>query len=418
MEHADSGNLISILRNADIKYLYHATHKDNIPSITSMGLLSPVEAMKRKVNSVSTSDNLSKWISKELGINRYVSFYLTKDPLNRSLSNRSHHADNDVVLEISLDVLENPGVCFCAASPTAKNDLHPMSDIELFSSLISRNWDQCSKESMIKTIEVYVPGYVSSDHIHNLEQEVSHKTLIMFVVDQHDSMSQYLGQGPALGFYRDTKIYQVAENSINLTIKVIIEAIERKDFPVKQFEIGAIGYGSTVASLFVDATKETLPMSEIIASMNNRKNNDNYVKCSSSGDDIGTFEGLSRAYEVVREWVKKNPMCHKPIIIHFTDGESVYDSIQKNQIIANKIQNIQTEEGSAIFVNIQFTPKQDLRLPIQGIDFFQLSPRNRILYNMSSLWPGVSQASTQSRSYMLNPQMNDIFEAIDTLTTY
>ena len=147
-----------------IKYIYHMTHKKNIPNILKYGILSHNEAHYRKIVSNDIADNdVNKRRAK---IHDYVPFYF--NPKNPMLYKRKDIQDDIVILCIDRNVLKKE--CIFTDGNAASSSTIFYDDTRYLNKLNweiinSRYWGEFSDGKRIRCAEALIRNKVSQDNI-------------------------------------------------------------------------------------------------------------------------------------------------------------------------------------------------------------------------------------------------------------
>ena len=119
---------IQVLRNNDVRSLFHFTDASNLESISKHGLLTWKKLGEQQIAARMNSSELSHRLDTKAGLADFVRLsFCEKHPM-MYLALKDGRISKPVVLEIKLEVVSRPGVLFCAinaASSAAKASEDP-----------------------------------------------------------------------------------------------------------------------------------------------------------------------------------------------------------------------------------------------------------------------------------------------------
>lgn len=112
--------------------------------------------------------------------------------------------------------------------------------------------------------------------------------------------------------------------------------------------------------------------------------------CSSPSGDTPTYLALSQVYNLVRDWIEKNPNNpNTPIVTHITDGDATDREPSDLIDISKKIKSLSIGENNPLLMNINIASFESKSIIFpSSID--QIPKDNeyaRTLYEMSSILP-------------------------------
>jgi hypothetical protein len=109
---------IVVLRNQGIRYLYHFTDSDNLPSIKKSGLMSASELLSAAVPSKMNSDETSRKLDTKANLGHFVRLsFCAKNPM-MFVAKKEGRISNPVILRIKLEAVSRPGVMFSDCNAT------------------------------------------------------------------------------------------------------------------------------------------------------------------------------------------------------------------------------------------------------------------------------------------------------------
>jgi hypothetical protein len=224
---------------------------------------------------------------------------------------------------------------------------------------------------------------------------------ILFLVDQSGSM-----QEPVAGEPR-SKADAVAEALNNLLYELVIRCVKgESDSPRHYYDVGLIGYGSSVGPVFGGALAGRDLVSIVdVADYPLRVMEREAVQLPAAGADAGTVPrrhkypvwidpaaggmtpmsaAMDRAGGVLANWVQGHPQSFPPIVINISDGNATDGD---PRVWARRIMSLATQDGNVLLFNLNVSA-----LPARPL-FFPDNPAvlendyARLLFEMSSVLP-------------------------------
>ena len=114
MKRDNFDSYIQLLRDNGVDRLYHVTSKENWESIRMNGIYSAENQQKNNIAGRPIMDGMFKLRDNKLRLDKYVHLSFSANPVFLEAALKAKTASEDyLVIEISLDVLNNDEVIFC-----------------------------------------------------------------------------------------------------------------------------------------------------------------------------------------------------------------------------------------------------------------------------------------------------------------
>lgn len=265
--------------------------------------------------------------------------------------------------------------------------------------------------------------------------EISRKTpgLIFFLVDQSTSMGRpWRNSGKSLS--------QGTADAVNHLLDSIQIRCTRSEGVRHYFDIGIIGYGSTINSGLSSIDIGRLPISNVeIADTRveerTRMREDGVgglveekVKIPIWLDPVASgnthmCEALDTCFKKVDNWISSHSMSFPPIIINITDGEATDGDPMP---YSEKIRNLSTSDGNALLFNIHISPLDANPIVFSSTESSLPDEHARRLFRMSSLIPQKikEQANkdnisfeNEARGFAFNADLVTLIQVLDIGTS-
>ena len=109
---------IDVLQANDIQVLYHFTDATNLESIREHGLLSASCVTQQSLKAVMNSDEKSRAIDKQMGLENFVRLSFNKENPMKYVAKNEGRISRPVMLQVKLEVVSRPGVLFFDCNAT------------------------------------------------------------------------------------------------------------------------------------------------------------------------------------------------------------------------------------------------------------------------------------------------------------
>lgn len=378
MKRENFSSYVQLLHNNGVDRLYHVTSRENWESIRMNGIYSADNLNKNNINGRFLTDEMSRLYDAKLGLNQFVHLSFSANPVFLESALKANMLSEDyLVVEISLDVLNNDKVIFCNMDSHYKEVLKgtsysSLASIDLKSaSSIERN-SVASKERRFCTAEILIPGHISSSHILNrieLDNRINNiqkgdefkRNLIVLMVDETVNMNHPIHVNG--NTYLSASEY--AEDAINKFITKIARSYNTDGVISDKYDVAVFGCGYSygIAPLW------DRKYSEDGGSFRSTHDlYDSYVKNLGEGSprwiqtgaksyDPNYEKAFKKVKEFLLDWLDNNSIyCNPPIVILLTSGMSVYkDPAGFTQGCAD-LKQLQTLSGNVILWQIEYTP--------------------------------------------------------------
>ena len=255
----------------------------------------------------------------------------------------------------------------------------------------------------------------------------------LFLIDQSGSMADQFG-GKAGG---REKAEGVAD-AINCLLQNLIIKCTKSEGVRDYFELGVIGYGTSVGPAFSGALsgRDLVPTSQVATHPARVEERTRKVEGGAGGfveqrvkfpvwfDSVANGEtpmcqALDRAYQILSVWVQQHPGSYPPIVINITDGEATDGDPTE---AAQRLMNPSTKDGNTLVFNCHISSKSAAPVlfpnSVEGLsDEFA-----RLLWKMSSVLPDSLrqaaqgegfQVGAQARGFAFNADLVDVIRFLD-----
>ena len=194
-------------------------------------------------------------------------------------------------------------------------------------------------------------------------------TCFIFLVDQSTSMID-----PIMGVPGNPHKAELVADALNKIIQTLIVQSSKDEGIRKYFQIGAIGYGNQVKSLFSDTFgSEELIWIDDLANHPIRVEDRIKKEYDGAGSviDVNTkfpiwidpiadgrtpmCAALTKAKLLLEPWINEHMDSYPPTIINLTDGEANDGDPRE---IANQIIDLKTNDGSVILLTLHVSSNQ------------------------------------------------------------
>lgn len=222
----------------------------------------------------------------------------------------------------------------------------------------------------------------------------------LFVIDRSGSMTDSMGE--------KTKAQAVAD-AINRLLQNLVIKCAKSEGVRDYYDVGVIGYGATVGPAFSGplAGRDLAPISAIADAPARIEERNKKVDDGAGGliDQLIKFpiwfdpvanggtpmcQAISRAQDVLRNWVSSHGDSYPPIVIHITDGESTDGD--PSSAMAN-LKSLATSDGNTLLFNLHLSAN-----PSAQTIMFADSPVGLPDEYARMLWEGASQLTPFMRS--------------------
>ena len=270
--------------------------------------------------------------------------------------------------------------------------------------------------------------------VYTAEINRSNPGCFLFLIDQSSSMADVYGGG--LG--NRQKAEEVA-NSVNRLLLNLIIKCTRSGVVMDYFEIGIIGYGEQIGSIFSGnlSGRSLVPISEIASNPFRYKKTGKEEKDSNISQIVeienkmpewivpvanggtpmrGAFE---YANPILADWVRRHPKSFPPIIINITDGESTDG---EPTVSAQELMNLSTQDGNTLIFNWHISSQDDATILFPNNDEWLPNEFASMLFKMSSVLPKTFykeiqadgfQAEEQARGFAFNSDLVNLRAFLD-----
>ena len=158
---------ITVLQSNEFTTLYHFTDAENLESIREHGLLSATSVLSKSIKSTMNSDERSRSLDKEKGIEEFVRLSFNDQNPMRHVALKNKRISRAVMLQIKLEVVSRPGVLFSNCN-AARHDavLSASPSIVDFAAVKAKNQFAIADEKRhLYQAEVLVPSPLPADLI-------------------------------------------------------------------------------------------------------------------------------------------------------------------------------------------------------------------------------------------------------------
>jgi hypothetical protein len=158
---------ITVLQRNEVTMLYHFTDAGNLESIREHGLLSATSVLSKSIKSTMNSDERSRSLDKEKGIEGFVRLSFNDENPMKHVALKNKRISRAVMLQIKLEVVSRPGVLFSNCN-AARHDavLSTLPSIEDFAAVTAKNqFAVAEAKRHLYQAEVLVPSPLPADLI-------------------------------------------------------------------------------------------------------------------------------------------------------------------------------------------------------------------------------------------------------------
>jgi len=258
----------------------------------------------------------------------------------------------------------------------------------------------------------------------------------VFLVDQSGSMSDPQGGNPGR-----TKAQSVAD-AINRIIQNLVIACSKNEGVLDYFCVSVIGYGATVESAFLGGLAgrpiaKTSELENHTARLETRTQRvpdgagglvDVSIKMPVWFDAISSggtpmCQALTMAYDLVNEWLQRNPSGFPPIVMNLTDGEA---SDGDPRDAATRLTSLSSTDGNVLCFNMHLSTQAGQAALFPNSDTNLVDAYARMLFSMSSPLPEsmVQRAKSMeisivngSRGFVYNADIVSVIQFLEIGTT-
>lgn len=198
--------------------------------------------------------------------------------------------------------------------------------------------------------------------INTLQISSTHPCLIIYLLDQSGSMSEFFNDGTS-------KAEKLADAVNEIIFQTGLKCISGSGVLKNRFELSVIGYG--LESHTCSPAWEGSLRSHWVVSINDIFNNPvgekNEMpiwitpKAGYATPMKNAFENAARLCEAWINWGNHRD-CHPPIIINITDGEPTDSGLNDSQLLSvvNNLKQLGTNYGNVSIFNIHITKSSNL----------------------------------------------------------
>ncbi len=272
----------------------------------------------------------------------------------------------------------------------------------------------------------------------------SNPSCFLFLIDQSGSMEDPIpsppssgSDGPAPSAPTRTKAQGVAD-AINRLLQNLVIKCAKSEGVRDYYYVGVLGYGGKVNPAFSGALagKELVPISEIANSPARVEERTKKIDDGAGGlvDQTIKFpiwfdaisnggtpmcEALTRAHQILSEWLAQHPGCFPPIVINITDGESTDGDPTAP---ATRLQDLTSDDGNLLLFNLHLSSQSALPIEFPDSEGGLPDKHAQLLFRMSSLLPeymrGIAQqegfpVTDQTRGFVFNADMVSVIRFLD-----
>ena len=228
-------------------------------------------------------------------------------------------------------------------------------------------------------------------------------TAFIFLIDQSYSMSDDSDAKDKNGQFISRA--DAVADIINAILEELINVAQKDEGIRDYFEISLIGYGGDSTFLWEGHLKNRsfAKISEIrdIAQtetvieetvIRGRIIEEEYIRLTWLTPKAMNGTPMKGAFivaeEEIKNWVSNHPKSYPPIVINITDGEA-NDISSPNELIeaSKRIQNIATEDGNTIVMNIHISNQLNSVVFPNNLSQLSSDENSQMLFHMSSLLP-------------------------------
>lgn len=241
----------------------------------------------------------------------------------------------------------------------------------------------------------------------------------LFLIDQSGSMADRIADKHG----GKTKAQGVAD-AINDLLNDLVIRCTTPDGVRDYFDVGVMGYGEKVGPAFtgVLANRDLAPLSEVAKyrpdSMSKGKTGPPVWFGPVAKGDTLMCAALKRAYDVLRDWVRRHPASYPPIVINITDGDAKDGDPTEP---ARHVASLSTKDGNVLVFNCHISAKKDkpVLFPRDDKGVPAYGPR---LFLMSSILPPKFRQAAKNlgfdvvddtRGFAFNAELTDLVKFLD-----
>lgn len=261
-------------------------------------------------------------------------------------------------------------------------------------------------------------------------------TCFLFLIDQSESMNELIGGGDV-----PMKKAEAVADAVNRLLSELSIKCAKEDGVRDYFHVGVLGYGASVGPIFDGALagRDLVPLSEVAANparveertrpigSRGGKKSDRPVKFPTwfhavAYGDTPMCAALSRARDVMTEWLSAHPGSFPPIVVNITDGESTDGD---PSVPADALKGLMSTDGSVLLFNLHLSSDQSDPVVFPGPAAVLPDDYARLLFSMSSTLPEDMRSSAQrvdlgideaARGFAFNADISSIVQFLDVGT--
>lgn len=244
-------------------------------------------------------------------------------------------------------------------------------------------------------------------------QQISRQdpSCFLFLIDQSSSMSDPFG-----GEAGRSKAQRLADAVNRLLYELVLRCTKnQEEGPRNYFDVGVIGYGSSVGPAWGGALsgKDLVNITELADSP---LRVDTKAKDDGAGGIVkvtlptwldpvaqnGTpmREAFEKAQRVLEAWIPAHPNSYPPTVINITDADA--NPGQEPGAVANAIQQLSTQDGAALVFNLHIStaPGQPILFPSDAGTLPDALARQ--MFDFSSPLPNHICAEAKNEGYSID----------------
>lgn len=378
MKRDNFDSYIQLLRDNGVDRLYHVTSRENWESIRMNGIYSAENQQRNNMASRPIMDEMSRIRDHKLGLDKYVHLSFSANPVFLEAALKAKTAGEDyLVVEISLDVLNNDEVIFCNMDSHYEDVLKGtsyshLSSINIKAASATQRDQIALKNRRFCSAEVLIPAHVSSGHILNrieLDNKVNDiqkgdefkRNLIVIMVDETVNMKHpIIARGHS---YSSAAKY--AEAAINKLITKVALSYNSGGKVSDKYDIAVFGCGYSygIAPLwdrkYSDDGCSFRSAHDLYDTFirNLGEGTPRWIQTGSNSYDANYEKAFKKVKEFLQDWLDNNSIyCNPPIVILLTSGLSVYQNPAGFSNGCNELKQLQTLSGNVILWQIEYNP--------------------------------------------------------------
>lgn len=367
-----------LLRENGVDRLYHITSRENWESIRMNGIYSVDNQLKNDISSRPLRDEISRKYNEQLGLNKYVHLSFSSNPVFLESALKSNNITEDyLVIEISLDVLNNDETIFCNMDSHYEEVMKgtsysSLSSIDIKSAAAIQRDNISLRDRRFCTAEILIPAHISSAHIlnrieldnkiHDIQKGDEFKrNLIVIMVDETIKMNHPV-QINGNSFVSALKY---VETAINKFITKVALSYNSKGKVSDKYDIAVFGCGYSygIAPLwdrkYCDDGGSFRSTHELYESYikNLGEGSPRWIQTRANSYDPNYEKAFKKVKEFLQDWLDNNSIyCNPPIVILLTSGMSVYQNPAGFSQGCNELKQLQTLSGNLILWQVEYTP--------------------------------------------------------------